>query len=182
DSDELVRRMNLEAAKVLKYSRRNDDGTPIWSESDALAFVTINPAIQMGVDDRVGSLEPGKDADLVVWTGSPLSSYSNVDHVFIDGRHYFSRERDAEHRESIRAERERLIQKILAKGAPATKDTEGDDAGDDSDGTADPGHRRTRLLASLYGINEYEFADTARPGECGCGVLIHSLSEREYQD
>jgi len=64
DSDEMARRMNLEAAKAVKYG-----GVP---EEEALKFVTINPARQLRVDGRVGSLEPGKDADFVVWSGHPL--------------------------------------------------------------------------------------------------------------
>ena len=68
--DELARRLNLEAAKAVKYG-----GTP---EIEALKFVTINPAKQLQIDRRVGSLEPGKDADLVVWNGNPLSTMARA--------------------------------------------------------------------------------------------------------
>ena len=66
DSDELARRLNFEAAKAVKYGG--------VSPADALAFVTSNPAKQLGIADRVGSLEAGKDGDFVVWSGDPLST------------------------------------------------------------------------------------------------------------
>ena len=106
DSSELARRLNAEAAKAVKYGG--------VSEEDALAFVTINPAMQLRVDDRVGSLEPGKDADFVIWSGHPLSSFSRAEQTWIEGRKYFDIEADAETRERIAAERSRLVQKALA--------------------------------------------------------------------
>ena len=66
DSSDLARRLNLEAAKAVKYG-----GTP---EPDALMFVTANPAKQLRIDARVGSLEPGKDADFAIWSGNPLDT------------------------------------------------------------------------------------------------------------
>src|SRR4029079_4663067 len=66
DSSELARRLYLEGAKGVKYG-----GTP---EEDALDFVTLNPAKQLRIDPYVGSLEPGKDADFVIWSKSPLAS------------------------------------------------------------------------------------------------------------
>jgi len=77
DSAELARRLNLEAAKAVKYG----DVPP----ADALAFVTINSAKQLGIDKRVGSLEPGKDGDFVVWSGDPLSTYSFAEQTWIEG-------------------------------------------------------------------------------------------------
>ena len=78
DSSELARRMNLEAAKAVKYG-----GVP---EPDALAFVTLNPARQLGIERRVGSIEVGKDADIVLWSGVPFEFTSRVVGVLIDGR------------------------------------------------------------------------------------------------
>ncbi len=108
DSDELARRLNTEAAKAVKYG----GVAPV----EALKMVTINPAIQLGIDDRVGSLEPGKDADFAIWSGDPLSSFSHCVATWIDGRCYWSRDEDAAAREHVAAERARLIQ--LALTAP----------------------------------------------------------------
>ena len=77
DSAEHSRRLNTEAAKSIKWGGLSDD--------EALALVTVNPARQLRVADRVGSIEPGKDADLVVWNRHPLSSYAVADRVYIDG-------------------------------------------------------------------------------------------------
>jgi imidazolonepropionase-like amidohydrolase len=106
DSDELARRMNLEAAKAVKYG-----GVP---ETEALKFVTINPAKQLYVDSRVGSLEPGKDADFVIWSGSPLSTYSRCEQTWIDGRKYFDIEEDRKMNEEVQRQRATLVQKVLA--------------------------------------------------------------------
>ncbi|MDX2114257.1 MAG: amidohydrolase family protein, partial [Planctomycetota bacterium] len=107
DSDELARRMNGEAAKAVKYGGVDP--------AEALKFVTLNPAKQLKIDGMTGSLEVGKDADFVVWSGSPLSSMSRCERTFVDGREMFSLERDRAERERIRAERERIVQKLLAK-------------------------------------------------------------------
>ncbi len=110
DSNELARRMNTEAAKAVKYGGVDP--------AEALKFVTLNPAMQLGVEDKIGSLETGKHADFVIWSGSPLSSLSMCEATYIDGREYFSLERDAELRETIASERDRIIQKLLATDAP----------------------------------------------------------------
>lgn len=109
DDAEMARRLNLEAAKAVKYG-----GVP---EVEAMKFVTLNPAKQLGIADRVGSIEPGKDADLVVWSGSPLSTMSRVNETWIDGRRYFSRDDDQKLRRRDAERRSTLIQKILAGGA-----------------------------------------------------------------
>ncbi len=107
DSDEMARRMNLEAAKAVKYG-----GVP---PAEALKFVTLNPAKQLKIEGRVGSLEEGKDADFAIWSGPPLSVYSRCVATWIDGREYFSLEEDRKHREKIAAERQRLLQKVLGR-------------------------------------------------------------------
>jgi imidazolonepropionase-like amidohydrolase len=81
DDPELMRHLNTEAAKVMKYGG--------LSETEALAMVTLNPAKQLAIDTRVGSIEPGKDADLVIYDRHPLSNYAKVQKVFIDGQLYF---------------------------------------------------------------------------------------------
>jgi imidazolonepropionase-like amidohydrolase len=90
DSAELMRHLNTEAAKAIKYGG--------LSETEALSLITINPAKQLGVDQRVGSIEPGKDADLALFDKHPLSTYAKVEKVFIDGQLYFDREKDMEER------------------------------------------------------------------------------------
>ncbi|HSR68316.1 MAG TPA: amidohydrolase family protein [Acidobacteriota bacterium] len=104
DNGSLARRLNLDAAKTIRYGGM----TP----QQALAMVTNNPASQLGIDHRVGSLEAGKDADIVVWTGSPLSVYSQVSHTFVDGQLMFSRQHDLENRERVEQARQALIAEI----------------------------------------------------------------------
>jgi imidazolonepropionase-like amidohydrolase len=97
DSAELMRRLNTEAAKTMKYGG--------LSEDEALALITINPARQLQVDNRVGSIEPGKDADLAIFDKHPLSSFAKVQKVMIDGRIYFDRDQDISQRETRRLRR-----------------------------------------------------------------------------
>ena len=105
DSDELARRMNLEAAKAVKYGGLD--------EAEALKFVTINPAKQLRIDDRVGSLEVGKDADFVIWSGHPLSTYSICEETWLDGKKYFSLDQNQTLQERDAKLRNNLVQKIL---------------------------------------------------------------------
>lgn len=107
DSDELARRLNTEAAKAVRYGGVDP--------AEALKFVTLNPAIQLGLGDRVGSLEPGKDGDFVIWSGDPLSTYTRCEQTWIEGRAWFDRERDGHLREVVEAERSWLLQQYLAR-------------------------------------------------------------------
>jgi len=108
DSRELARHLNQEAAKAVKYG-----GVPA---EEALKFVTLNPAKQLRIEKYVGSITPGKHADLAVWSGPPLSNYSRCEQTWIEGRKYFDLAED----KALRAERDRrrqaLIQKILRLG------------------------------------------------------------------
>jgi imidazolonepropionase-like amidohydrolase len=104
DSAELARRLNLEAAKAMKYGGLTED--------EALALVTINPAKQLRIDQRVGSIEVGKDADLTVFSGHPLSVYSIVEKVFIDGQVYFDRQADLQRRAEIEKEKKALKERL----------------------------------------------------------------------
>ena len=79
------------------------------SDEQALALVTINAAKQLQIDDRVGSIEVGKDADLVVYDGHPLSSYAVVQTTLVDGRVYFDRELDRVRREHLAALEQSLL-------------------------------------------------------------------------
>jgi N-acetylglucosamine-6-phosphate deacetylase len=103
DSDELARRLNWDAAKAVKWG-----GVP---PADALAFVTINAAKQMGIDKRVGSLEAGKDADFVLWSGDPLSSSTVALETWIEGKKYFDRAADLARRPALEKERAELVAK-----------------------------------------------------------------------
>ena len=105
DSDELARRMNLEAAKAVKYGG--------VSEEDAIKFITINPAIQLGVDKWVGSIEIGKEADFVIWSGHPLSTMSICEQTWINGTSYFSIDSDKKLKERDRRWRSKTIGYIL---------------------------------------------------------------------
>ena len=109
DNGELARRLNLEAAKAVKYGGVDP--------SEALKFVTLNPAKQLGVEQYVGSLEEGKHGDFVIWSGSPLSTYSKCEQTWIEGRKYFDIEEDMEMRGQVLAERARIIQKVMAASA-----------------------------------------------------------------
>lgn len=102
DSDERARRLNIEAAKAMRYGE--------LSEEQALKLITINPAIQLGIQDRVGSIEVGKDADLAIWNGHPLSVYSRVDTTFVDGEVLFDRQQDLNRRAELAKERTALEQ------------------------------------------------------------------------
>ncbi|MEP7074418.1 MAG: amidohydrolase family protein [Acidobacteriota bacterium] len=111
DDDGRIRRLNEEAAKVMKYG-----GVP---EEDALRMVTLNPAKQLGIDKRTGSIDVGKDADLVIWNGHPFSIYSRVETTMIEGETYFDRTKDIQNRAAMQKEREELEKLDINKG-PAT--------------------------------------------------------------
>jgi imidazolonepropionase-like amidohydrolase len=119
DSDELARRLNLDAAKAVRYG-----GVP---EDEALKFVTLNPAKQLGVDRLVGSIEPGKSADFVIWSGHPLSSATHCEQTWIEGRKYFDRADDLAQRSAIDKERVALLTEARAA---AKKDADKPDKGD----------------------------------------------------
>jgi imidazolonepropionase-like amidohydrolase len=103
DDAELMRRLNTEAGKVMKYGGLN--------EIEALAMVTINPAKQLAIDNRVGSIEAGKDADLVIYDKHPLSNYAKVQKVMIDGQKYFDRDSEVSSRPAKQLEKQKLIDK-----------------------------------------------------------------------
>ncbi len=102
DSDERARRLNIEAAKAMRYGD--------LTEEEALKLVTINPAIQLGIQNRVGSIEIGKDADLAIWNAHPLSVYARVDTTFVDGEIFFDRQQDLARRSQLEKERAQLEQ------------------------------------------------------------------------
>ncbi|MFM2134663.1 MAG: hypothetical protein RL021_63, partial [Bacteroidota bacterium] len=101
---EMARRLNQEAAKAVKYGG--------VSEEEAWKFVTLNPAKLLRVDDRTGSLKPGKDADVVLWSDHPMSIRAKAIQTYVDGIPYFDLERDLQLRDEVRKERTRLINKM----------------------------------------------------------------------
>ena len=101
DDAEEMRHLNQEAAKAMRWGG--------LSETDALRLITLNPARQVGVEDRVGSIEVGKDADLVIYSGHPLSVYAVVEKTIIDGQVYFDREEDVRRRAALEEEKTALL-------------------------------------------------------------------------
>jgi imidazolonepropionase-like amidohydrolase len=102
DSNERARRLNIEAAKTIRYGG--------LSEEEALRLITLNPARQLRIDNRVGSIDVGKDADLVIWNAHPFSSYSRAETTFIDGEIFFDRQQDLARRAELERERAQLEQ------------------------------------------------------------------------
>ncbi|WP_037315140.1 amidohydrolase family protein [Salegentibacter sp. Hel_I_6] len=122
DDAEMSRRLNQEAAKSVKYGG--------VSEEDAWKFVTLNPAKLLHIDDRVGSIKTGKDADLVLWSDNPLSIYAKAEKTIIQGKVFFDIERDKKLREEIKKQRSELVNQMLKaknkglKTQPVTKKEE----------------------------------------------------------
>lgn len=118
DNAEMSRRLNQEAAKSIKYGG--------MSEMNAMKMVTLNPAKLLHLDHRMGTIEVGKDADLVLWSDHPLSIYAKAEYTLIDGIIYYSLKKDKETRAYIKNERTRLINKMIeakAGGAMTQKAT-----------------------------------------------------------
>jgi imidazolonepropionase-like amidohydrolase len=105
DDAEMGRRLNQEAAKSIKYGG--------MSEIEAWKMVTLNPAKLLHLDDRLGSLKVGKDADLVLWDNNPLTATAKVDLTMIEGSVYFERKKDEILQKRNDLERARLISKML---------------------------------------------------------------------
>ena len=129
DSAEHARRLNSEAAKMMKWGGLTED--------QALALVTINPARQLKVDKRVGSIEVGKDADLVLWSHHPLSSYAVVERTYVDGTLYYERQADLARVAAVEKEKAALVAaecqgdgSAAKGGAPAVVTGGGDKGGD----------------------------------------------------
>ncbi|MCX2481637.1 amidohydrolase family protein [Pedobacter sp. MC2016-15] len=118
DDAEMARHLNQEAGKSVLYGN--------VPEEEALKFVTLNPAKMLHIDQRVGSLKPGKDADVVVWSDHPLSIYARAEKTYVDGIPYWDMEKDAEIRKQQQAEKARIVQKMIeskSKGAKTQRPT-----------------------------------------------------------
>ncbi|HRF17155.1 MAG TPA: amidohydrolase family protein, partial [Chitinophagaceae bacterium] len=101
DDAEMARRLNQEAAKIVKYGG--------VTEEEALKMVTLNPAIMLHVDDKVGSLKVSKDGDVVLWSDHPLSIYAKSLYTIVDGTVYFDRQKDEAMQKQVDDERLRLV-------------------------------------------------------------------------
>ncbi|WP_376777136.1 amidohydrolase family protein [Flavobacterium covae] len=113
DDAEMSRRLNQEAAKIVKYGG--------ISEEEAWKMITLNPAKLLHLDDRIGSIKIGKDADLVLWNDNPLSIYAKVEKTIIEGTIYYDRIQDQQYRQTIQLEKIELINQMLQQknqGAP----------------------------------------------------------------
>jgi imidazolonepropionase-like amidohydrolase len=116
DDGEMARRLNQEAAKTVLYGG--------LSEEEAWKTVTLNPAKLLHLDNRMGSVKVGKDADLVLWNNNPLSVYSRPEKTIIEGAIYFDLDKEQQKQADNLKERNRLIQKMLqtkASGAPTKR-------------------------------------------------------------
>ncbi|HEX5053206.1 MAG TPA: amidohydrolase family protein [Planctomycetota bacterium] len=118
DSNEHARRLNTEAGKAVKYGG--------VEPAEALCFVTRNPAMQLGIFERTGSLTAGKDADIALWSADPLGYAARCEATWVDGRLLFSLAGDAQARASIASERQRLLQKAINAGNKGRTAKEGD--------------------------------------------------------
>ncbi|MFB0924336.1 MAG: amidohydrolase family protein, partial [Vicingaceae bacterium] len=116
DDAEMGRRLNQEAAKAVKYGG--------LSEEEAWKFVTLNPAKLLHLDDKMGSIKIGKDADVVLWSDNPLSIYAKVEKTIIEGAVYFDIEKDVENQEANKKEKARIIEKMITakKGGAKTQE------------------------------------------------------------
>jgi imidazolonepropionase-like amidohydrolase len=112
DSREMARRLNQEAGKSVKYGAMD--------EIEALKLVTLNPAKLIHLDNRIGSIKVGKDADLVLWTDHPLSIYTKPSKTIVDGKVYFDIDQDIKLRKSIKEERARIISKMKGSDNPGS--------------------------------------------------------------
>jgi N-acetylglucosamine-6-phosphate deacetylase len=150
DSRDLARRLNLEASKAVKYGR--------VPETEALDFVVRNPARQLAIDDRVGSLEPGKDADFVIWSAHPLSDDAVCLETWIDGVRRFSRAADL----TARAGAAELRRKLLDKARELNRIHELDPSVKDRGSMP----ASASALGALFGRSEQETGAGVCRGEC----------------
>jgi imidazolonepropionase-like amidohydrolase len=123
DSEERIRRLNIDAAKMMKYG-----GVP---EEEALKMITLNPAKQLGIDKRTGSIEVGKDADIVIWSAHPFSVYAHPEMTMIEGEIFFDRAKDTARRAALKKERAEL-EKAEANLPPEKRGKADKPAGNDS--------------------------------------------------
>jgi imidazolonepropionase-like amidohydrolase len=113
DSDERIRRLNIDAAKLVRYGA--------LTEAEALATITINGAWQLGLEERTGSIDIGKDADISIWNAHPFSVYARVERTIVDGEVFFDRQADAAMQAARAAERTALMEAEENKAPAPTR-------------------------------------------------------------
>jgi adenine deaminase len=113
DDREMSRRLNQEAAKTMKYGG--------MSELEAWKTVTINPAKLLHIDNKVGSIKEGKDADVVLWSQHPMSIYAKVEKTIVDGKVLFDIAEDLKKRTAIKEEKSQLITMMLKEKMKGSK-------------------------------------------------------------
>ena len=177
DSDELARRMNVEAAKAVRYGG--------LSPHDALKMVTINPARQLRIHEHTGSIETGKDADLALWNGDPLSTFTRCQQTWIDGARYFDIEEDQVLTQQARTQRAELLAELVARNQPAKSEESAPAVRGRGQWRGPPGGRRrpvadsgrNTLIARMLDNREDFLVEMVRsgldpeemrPGSCGC--------------
>ncbi len=171
DSAEHARRLNSEAAKMMKWGGLTED--------QALALVTINPARQLKIDKRVGSIEAGKDADLVLWSHHPLSSYAIVERTYVDGTLCYEREADLARVAAVEKEKAALVAaeakggEGASKGGDSTKGGDSGKGGDSAKGAEDAGAKGTARppVAAPDESDLARLAPRMSPGFLAKGVL-----------
>ncbi len=174
DSDELARRLNSEAGKAVRYG-----GVP---ETEALKFVTNNAAKQLRIDNRVGSLEVGKDADFVIWNANPLSPQARAEQTWIEGQRYFDIETDKRLRAEAATERQRLLAKALpvrlARLAAATARAGAPGAPGSGPGSDPPAGPPTITdVLAFMALHRAMHQDNAYRGEYWNGGTWHECTE-----
>ncbi len=141
DDAQEARQLNIEAAKAMKYGG--------MSANDALKLITLNPAIQLGIDNRVGSIEVGKDADLVIYNHDPLSVYAVAQKTLIDGQVYFDRQKDIDGRAALAKEK----QDLMDKEKKAAEEKKPDDASDGDAAKKKPDAKKKGAKPTAEGIS-----------------------------
>lgn len=173
DDAEMARRLNTEAAKAIKYGNLTPE--------EALQFVTLNPAKQLRLGDRLGSLEAGKDADFVIWDAPPLSTAAKPEQTWIDGRRYFDRTEDAALRAANAAEKSALVQKALPLRqrafAGGDRPSGGENGGAGGDGPPLPPTLRALLEALQHETNEYRAIYHAGENVHNCTTHIGGIRQ-----
>jgi imidazolonepropionase-like amidohydrolase len=178
DSAEHARRLNTEAAKTIKWGG--------LSEDEALATVTINPAKQLRIDSRVGSLEPGKDADVVIWNHHPLSTYAIVERVYIDGTVYYDRRSEEGRLTSLRKEKTSLAATEGGNRPSSSSPPEPPKSGDDRTGGPRVNEESSGATGTS-GASQPSTSQSARPAAGGgpsvaiTNATIHPITQSTIQ-